>query len=197
MSKKSNESRRAKDPTSPGYADPRWGLTAEEALVDAHLRLVQGFKSVVVGRLPRTPKQLPLARLFAHSGPDSEGVAVLPGDWVRWMFHRKTGFSRLETYARTMLNGYAGQVGTIGIQIWDLVEPLPDGLLEKLSNRLEVPMGRFAPEDRERVLLEVRRVIEGAPPDAPVEEDPSWLVRSWASLMRDPRRAAPAPPTRD
>lgn len=175
-------------PKGPRGLDRRWDksrLDVYEALADAWLHLVEGTAENTVGDPGPAPADRHVPRLLGRGAPGGRPVAVLPGAHVRWLLARKGGFAVTEAILRDL----AGLLGTPErpprLQVWDLEEPLPGDLLDKLEARVGARLERFGPER----LDEVVRTVGGR--IAALDEGPdgwfdNWLLRAWAFLRRFP-----------
>ncbi|GMV42044.1 MAG: hypothetical protein AMXMBFR64_37600 [Myxococcales bacterium] len=169
---------------SPRRADKRWDksrLDVFEALADAWLRLVEGAADTVIAEPGPAPDARHVPRLLGRRPPDGRPIAVLPGAHVRWLLGRKGGFSVTEQTLRELLTLLDGPSGPARLQVWDLQDPLPDELIDKLQVRVGVTIERFGPDRLEEVVRCVgQRLVPGG------EDLDNWLLRAWMLLRRFP-----------
>jgi hypothetical protein len=156
-------------------------LPLADALVDAWLVLVQGCERTVFAVPERVAYAMPLPRVLGYgAAPDGAVVAVVPGEHLRWLLSRKTGFSVAERYLadlRTML----ARGRRVRLLVWDIDEELPHGLIDKLEVRVGEAIERVGPEH-------VADIVDAIGPHVGPDLDPqeNWLLESWRFLRRFP-----------
>lgn len=167
----------------PRGLDRRWDkgrLDAHDALADAWLHLVEGVTETTVGAPGPAPDDRHVPRLLGRGAPGGP-IAVLPGAHVRWLLARKGGFAVTEGHLRTLLALLGAPGRPVRVQVWDLAEPLPDELLDRLEERLGARLERFGPGRLDEVVRAVQQRLPGLEGDRD-----NWLLRAWTFLRRFP-----------
>lgn len=165
-------------------------LSADEALVESYIVHVLQARHCAIGKLPRTPRDLPYAR-FAGRLPAGQGAHQLfvPGEYVAALLRKKTGFSRAESYLTQMLALYRQALGPeLELTVWDFDGALPHELLDKLAERIGQPIRRLESAGRQDMARALWRLVRE-------QEGPfrHWLLDAWKQLaLALPELAEPA-----
>ena len=157
----------------------RRNLSIAEAIAEAWLRLVAGAQETTICSLSSKSNALALPRLSGiRDNEDGKATifGLVPGEHIRSMLARKSGFSVAERYLNELARGLALN-GTPRIVIWDLDEPLPEDRLRMLIQRTELDLEIVGPDRRDEVLTALSEHITDG-----LETRENPLLEAWRLL---------------
>lgn len=132
----------------------------EAVLADAYLRVVYKCTSVTVSPTYPMPsmKEAPCITgiVGASDDPSASVIALISGEYLRYLLGRKRGFSAAEQYLGTLKAGFR-MTGHPAIVIWvfSLFAETDYELVNKLAIRTDLTMRVFGPNDLGQILAEM------------------------------------------
>ncbi|NUN15310.1 MAG: hypothetical protein HUU55_16905 [Myxococcales bacterium] len=154
----------------------------EATLADGYLRLVHECTSVTISPTYPIPSMKEAPSITGIVGDKNRGdtavIAVVSGEYLRYLLGRKHGFSVTEKY----LDGLRKTFHSIGQQtllVW-VFSPFAETdavLVDKLASRTGLDIQLFGPSQLEKILLEMEPRIPAA--FCPTS---NWFIAVWSVI---------------